>query len=70
MQIEVVVDAGAIIGESPTWAAAEQALYWIDVKKPALYRFDPATDEQRVWPMPGVRNPTRSGHPFRFDSGH
>jgi len=52
MQIEVVVDAGAIIGESPTWAAAEQALYWIDVKKPALYRFDPATGGQRVWPVP------------------
>ena len=52
MDIEVVLDAGATIGESPTWAAAENALYWIDVKKPALYRFDPATGSQRSWPMP------------------
>jgi sugar lactone lactonase YvrE len=52
MEIEVVVDAGATIGESPTWASAERALYWVDVKKPALYRYDPATGDQRSWPMP------------------
>jgi len=27
MQIEVVIEAGATIGESPTWASAEKALY-------------------------------------------
>lgn len=53
MKIEVVLAADATIGESPTWAPAEQALYWIDVKKPALYRFDPATGSQRSWPVPG-----------------
>lgn len=52
MDIEVVLEAGAIIGESPTWASEEKALYWIDVKKPALYRFEPATGHQRSWPMP------------------
>lgn len=53
MEIEVVLAAGATIGESPTWAPAEQALYWIDIKKPALYRFDPAAGSQRSWLMPG-----------------
>ena len=52
MDIEVVLDAGATIGESPTWVSAEKALYWIDVKKPALYRYDPAAGDQRSWPMP------------------
>jgi sugar lactone lactonase YvrE len=52
MDIEVVLDAGATIGESPTWASAELALYWIDVKKPALYRYDPATGGERFWGMP------------------
>lgn len=52
MEIEVVLAADATIGESPTWAPAEHALYWIDVKKPALYRFDPGTGGQRSWPMP------------------
>jgi sugar lactone lactonase YvrE len=51
MEIEVVLDAAAIIGESPTWAAEERVLYWIDVKKPALYRYDPANGTQRSWQM-------------------
>ena len=53
MNPEIVLDAHATIGESPTWSASERAIYWIDVKKPALYRFDPATGSQRSWPMPG-----------------
>jgi sugar lactone lactonase YvrE len=52
MEIEVVLAVGAAIGESPTWVSAENALYWIDVKKPALYRYDPVTGGQRLWPMP------------------
>lgn len=52
MKIEVVMNVGATIGESPTWSAAENALYWIDVKKPALYRYDAATMENRSWLMP------------------
>ena len=51
-EIELVLDARAIIGESPTWCAAEASLYWIDVKKPALYRYHPETGAQRSWPLP------------------
>lgn len=50
--IEVVLEAGAAIGESPTWSPAEAALYWIDVKKPALYRFHPGSGDQHEWPLP------------------
>ncbi|NPD69652.1 SMP-30/gluconolactonase/LRE family protein (plasmid) [Lichenicola cladoniae] len=50
--IELAVDAGATIGESPTWSASEAALYWIDVKKPALYRYHPESGAQRAWPLP------------------
>jgi sugar lactone lactonase YvrE len=52
MEIEVVVGDGATIGESPTWVPAENALYWIDVKKPALYRIDPGSGKIQSWPMP------------------
>jgi sugar lactone lactonase YvrE len=52
MEIEVAVDAGATIGESPTWSSLENALYWIDIKKPALYRYDAGTGHQRCWLMP------------------
>jgi sugar lactone lactonase YvrE len=41
-----------ILGECPTWSPREGALYWIDVRRPALYRFDSGTKETRVWEMP------------------
>lgn len=49
MSIDVVLDAHATIGESPTWIDHERALYWIDVKRPALYRLDVDTGENREW---------------------
>lgn len=36
--VELLLDCRATIGESPTWSAFEAALYWIDVKEPALHR--------------------------------
>ena len=49
MLIETVLDAHAVIGESPTWVADENALYWIDVKAPALHRYSPANGATRTW---------------------
>ena len=49
--VETALDAKATIGESPLWSAAEQALYWIDIKKPALYRFEPESRAQRSWAL-------------------
>lgn len=46
--IDVLYDCGAAIGESPTWSPADGALYWIDVKEPALHRLD-ATGAHRAW---------------------
>ena len=37
-EIELLLDCRAIIGGSPTWFAPSKALYWIDVKAPALHR--------------------------------
>ncbi|RZL29584.1 MAG: SMP-30/gluconolactonase/LRE family protein [Sphingomonas sp.] len=50
-QVELVLDARAIIGESPTWVPAEGALYWIDVKAPALHRYEPATGATQEWKL-------------------
>ncbi len=49
--VEVALDAHASIGESPTWCAAQSALYWIDVKEPALHRYDLASGASRHWPV-------------------
>lgn len=50
--LELVLDAHAEIGESPTWSVPEQVLYWIDVKAPALHCFNPAGGATRTWPLP------------------
>ena len=51
-RVELVHDAGAITGESPTWSEREQRLYWIDIEEPALHRFDPGAGEDQRWVMP------------------
>ena len=49
--VEVALAARATIGESPTWSAPEHSLYWVDIKKPALYRYTPATGAVATWPL-------------------
>lgn len=52
MILEMALDARAKIGESPTWVAAERALFWIDVKAPALHRFSPEQKTNVTWLLP------------------
>jgi sugar lactone lactonase YvrE len=52
MPVELLLDAHATIGESPLWVAAENALYWMDIKAPALYRLHPRTLDQARWSLP------------------
>jgi L-arabinonolactonase len=47
-----VLDARARLGEGPVWDARERVLYWVDIRAPALHRFDPATGATHTWPMP------------------
>jgi sugar lactone lactonase YvrE len=42
-EVDCVLKIRSILGEGPVWQAAEQRLYWLDLRKPAIYRFDPAT---------------------------
>lgn len=48
----LVLDARAQLAESPLWAAAEQALYWVDITGRALHRFDPISGVDRRWAVP------------------
>lgn len=50
-EIRCVVDAKAKTGEGAVWDVAEQALYWVDIPEGQLYRFDPATGENKAWSM-------------------
>ncbi len=46
-----IIETGAILGESPVWSPRDKALYWIDIKAPAIHRFDPATRRDQSWPV-------------------
>jgi len=50
--VQCVLRAGALNGECPRWNTRERRLYWVDMRAPALHRFDPATGDDEAWPMP------------------
>ena len=50
--VRVAVGADAQLGESPLWSPAENALYWVDIKNPRLFRHDMGAGVTRVTAMP------------------
>lgn len=50
----VALSTPAELGECPRWHAGEARLYWVDIARCALHRFDPArgTDEARRFAAP------------------
>lgn len=42
------------VGEGPVWDEAEQALYYIDILEKRVFRWDPASGEQRSWDVPAM----------------
>ena len=50
--LRCVWPAAATLGEGPVWLADEAALYWVDVKAPAVHRYQPRAGARDTWPMP------------------
>lgn len=51
-EVECVLVVPALLGESPVWCHKDGVLYWVDIKQPAIHRFNPATGDCQTWPMP------------------
>ncbi len=53
-KVNVALDARAQLGEGPRWHAQERRLYWVDIARNELHRFDPISgaDEVRVFAAP------------------
>jgi D-xylonolactonase len=47
-----VCPVGAMLGEGPIWIERDQALWFVDIKKQSIHRFDPAGDVLASWPAP------------------
>lgn len=43
---------GAELGEGPLWIASQQALWFVDIKAPKVYRFRPETGALDAWDAP------------------
>lgn len=48
MDLKCVLPWGAQLGESPVWHPTEKVLYWVDILKPAVYRYNPRTGRNEV----------------------
>ncbi|MGV3731292.1 MAG: SMP-30/gluconolactonase/LRE family protein [Sphingopyxis sp.] len=46
--VQLLLDAGALLGESPFWHAHEARLYWVDIEGRKIHRTDPATGTDEV----------------------
>ncbi len=75
---ELLWDVGAELGEGPVWSVRDQAIWFVDIKAPAVHRYAPAAGERSTWKAPeqvGFILPTRNGGwlaglqsgPHRFD---
>ena len=63
-EVVCVQQANAILAEGPSWSSAEGVLYWVDISRPAVFRFHPALGQTGHWPMPrliGCVAPAGSG---------
>jgi L-arabinonolactonase len=68
-EVRCVQQANSILGEGGVWRHDEAVLYWVDIKRPAVFRFDPTHGQTGHWPMPtpvGCVAPTRSGTQLLF----
>jgi L-arabinonolactonase len=52
VKISVVDTEHCLVGEGPVWDAAEQALYFLDIVRQRVHRYDPARGETRSWDTP------------------
>ena len=48
-EVELRVDARALVGEGPIWDIERQVLYWVDILSHKLYIYDPVKDENQAF---------------------
>jgi sugar lactone lactonase YvrE len=54
MNVEIAVNGPDMLGEGPVWSVREQALYWVDIRAPAVHRLDPSSGDVRTAALPAM----------------
>jgi sugar lactone lactonase YvrE len=52
--VDCVLDVRNTLGESPTWSARENALYWVDILAARIHCWKPENGAHRTWQLPAV----------------
>ena len=76
----VVWELAAELGEGPVWVERDRALWFVDIKKQQIHRYDPGTGDRKSWAAPeqvGFILPAEGGGfvaglqsgLYRFDEG-
>jgi sugar lactone lactonase YvrE len=52
--VQCVLQADAIVGESPLWHPQERRLYWVDIQGKKVHRFDPASGRNESFALPEI----------------
>jgi len=47
-----VLDVKSLLGEGPLWDPQARVLYWVDIKRREIHRFDPASGRDEQWSTP------------------
>ena len=49
---QLLWDVGAELGEDPVWVERDSALWFVDIKRQKVHRFDPASGDRLSWDAP------------------
>lgn len=49
MQVELITDARALLGEGPVWDGLSNRLFWVDIEGGRLHALEPESSSTHVW---------------------
>ncbi|MEL8055436.1 MAG: SMP-30/gluconolactonase/LRE family protein [Pseudomonadota bacterium] len=51
-EVQCVAPTGCLLGEGPLWSPSEGFLWWVDIKRAKLHRYNPETGNTRRYDLP------------------